>query len=147
MKKYNLEIIIFVVNSVYMILELVASRVLSLYFGSSNIVWTCIIGIILLSSSLGNYLGGIIADKKDINKNIKLMLMLLGLTIMIIPFIETIILYGISMLIDDIKIGAIISTFILTFVLPSMIIGILSPIIVKLKLNSLKNVGKISGNI
>ena len=52
MKKYNLEIIIFVVNAVYMILELIASRVLSPYFGNSNIVWTCVIGIILFSNAI-----------------------------------------------------------------------------------------------
>ena len=59
-KKYKIEIILFVVNSIYMILELIASRLLSPYFGSTNIVWTSIIGIILLSTSIGNYVGGII---------------------------------------------------------------------------------------
>ena len=54
MRKYRYEIVIFIVNAVGMILELVASRVLSPYFGSSNIVWTSVIGIILLSSSIGN---------------------------------------------------------------------------------------------
>ena len=56
-KKYQFEIIIFVVDAVYMMLELVASRVLSPYFGTANIVWTSIIGIILLSNSVGSYLG------------------------------------------------------------------------------------------
>ena len=60
MKKSKLMIIIFLVNAVYMILELVASRVLSPYFGSSNVVWTSVIGIILLSSSVGNYIDNFI---------------------------------------------------------------------------------------
>jgi hypothetical protein len=63
MKKYKLEIVLFVINGIYMILELIASRLLSPYFGSSNLVWTSIIGIILLSNSIGNYIGGKIADK------------------------------------------------------------------------------------
>ena len=71
MKKIRYDIIIFFVNAICMILELVASRVLSPYFGSSNLVWTAVIGIILLSSSIGNYYGGIIADKKDVNNNEK----------------------------------------------------------------------------
>lgn len=49
MKKYRIEIILFVVEAVCMILELVASRILSPYFGSSNLVWTSVIGIILAS--------------------------------------------------------------------------------------------------
>ena len=48
-KKYRFEVIIFLVEAVCMILELVASRVLSPYFGNSNIVWTSVIAIILLS--------------------------------------------------------------------------------------------------
>ena len=58
MKKYKLEVVLFVINAIYMILELIASRLLSPYFGSSNLVWTSIIGIILLSNSIGNYIGG-----------------------------------------------------------------------------------------
>ena len=68
MKKYKFEIIIFIVNAVYMILELIASRILSPYFGSSSIVWTSVIGIIMLSSSIGNYIGGIIADNLESRK-------------------------------------------------------------------------------
>ena len=49
MKKYRTEIILFVVEAICMILELVASRILSPYFGSSNLVWTSVIGIILAS--------------------------------------------------------------------------------------------------
>ena len=65
---YRYEIIIFVVDAICMILELIASRLLSPYFGSSNIVWTSVIGIILLSSSLGNYIGGKIADRENKEK-------------------------------------------------------------------------------
>ena len=67
LKRYRYEIIIFIANAICMILELIASRLLSPYFGSSNIVWTSVIGIILLSSSIGNYLGGKIADKNHSN--------------------------------------------------------------------------------
>ncbi len=49
MKKYRFEIILFVVEAICMILELVASRALAPYFGSSNFVWTSVIGIILAS--------------------------------------------------------------------------------------------------
>ena len=74
MKKYRLEIIIFIINAIYMVLELIASRILSPYFGNSNLVWTSVIGIILLSTSVGNYIGGIIADKKDSKKAMKIIL-------------------------------------------------------------------------
>ncbi len=146
MKKYRLEIIIFLVNAVYMILELVASRVLSPYFGSSNIVWTSVIGIILLSNSIGNYLGGKIADKGQANKNIKLILSISGIMVLVLPLIQKNILSIISSAIGDSRIGAIIGT-ILLFFLPSMFIGFLSPIIIKAKLNNLEKAGEVSGII
>lgn len=146
MKKYKLEIIIFLVNAVYMILELVASRVLSPYFGSSNTVWTSVIGIILLSSSIGNYLGGKIADKNNSEKNIRVILAISGVLVCILPLIQKTILTLISNTIIDLKIGAIIATIILFF-LPSMFIGFLSPIIIKLKLENLEQAGKVSGGI
>lgn len=150
-KRYRLEIILFIVNIIYMILELIASRILSPYFGSSNLVWTSVIGIILLSTSVGNYLGGIIADKerqniKSLKTDIYIILLITGILIFIIPLIQKEFIQIIISFIKSIKIGAIISTIVLFF-LPSMFIGVLSPIIIKIKMNNLKSVGKISGGI
>ena len=64
MKKYLLEITVFICGALGMILELVAARVLSPYVGSSNLIWTTIIGIMLTSMSIGYWMGGKIADKK-----------------------------------------------------------------------------------
>ena len=65
-KNQKYKVFILIVEAICMRLELCASRVLSPYFGNSNIVWTSVIGIILLSSSIGNYIGGKIADKKSL---------------------------------------------------------------------------------
>lgn len=146
MKKYRLEIVLFIVNAIYMILELIASRLLSPYFGSSNLVWTSIIGIILLSNSIGNYIGGKIADKNCSKDNLKLILKVSGIMVLIIPFIQDYILYTTATLISSIKIGAIVSSILLFFV-PSMFFGFFSPIIIKLKMNDLENVGTTSGKI
>jgi len=146
MRKYRYEIIIFVVDAICMILELIASRVLSPYFGNSNIVWTSVIGIILLSSSIGNYIGGKIADKEEREKSLKIVLLSTSIFIFIIPLIQKYILTSITGEITDIKIGAIISTIILFFV-PSLLMGIITPIILKLKLDNLDTVGKMSGKI
>ena len=67
MKKYKLEITVFLCGALSMVLELIASRILSPYVGSSNLVWTVIIGIMLTSMSLGYWLGGKVADKNKEN--------------------------------------------------------------------------------
>ena len=70
-KKYILEISVFVCGAVVMIFELVGSRVLVI-FGTSIFVWTSLIGIILGSLSLGYYFGGKIADKNPSFSNLSL---------------------------------------------------------------------------
>ena len=46
-----------------MAVELGASRLLAPYFSSSQIVWTIIIGTIMIAMALGNVYGGRSADK------------------------------------------------------------------------------------
>ena len=150
-KKYKLEIVLFIVNAIYMILELIAQRILSPYFGSTNLVWTSVIGVILLSTSVGNYLGGKIADKskednQKLEKNIIISIIISGLLVWMIPITQRFFITTITSFISNIKIGAIIATLILFF-LPSMFIGTMSPIIIKRKMNKLENVGRTSGNI
>ncbi len=55
---------VFVSNAAFMTLELAASRVLAREFGASLYTWTTIIGVVLAGVTLGNYLGGRIADWK-----------------------------------------------------------------------------------
>jgi len=63
-KKYLLQIVVFTTGCIVMILEIVGSRVLAPYVGTSIFVWTSIIGVILASLSLGYYWGGKLADKR-----------------------------------------------------------------------------------
>ena len=49
-----------------MAVELGASRLLAPYFSSSQIVWTIIIGTIMIAMALGNIYGGRSADKSRI---------------------------------------------------------------------------------
>ncbi len=67
MKKYKLELTVFFSCALTMMLELIAARILSPYVGSSNLIWTTIIGIMLTSMSVGYWLGGKIADKNKEN--------------------------------------------------------------------------------
>ena len=145
-KEERYKIIIFVVEAICMILELVAQRVLSPYFGNSYIVWTCVIGIILLSSSIGNYIGGKMADKEDANVKLKTILYSAAVFILIIPISQKYILTNISNLFTDIKVGAIVGTVIFFFI-PSLLLGLLNPIIIKLNLKDIDTAGSVSGKV
>lgn len=53
-----LEVVVFLCGAVVMILELVGSRLLAPYLGSSIIIWSSLIGTILGCLSLGYWWGG-----------------------------------------------------------------------------------------
>src|SRR5213596_1143117 len=56
-------LVVFVASCCTLILELVAGRILAPYIGVSLYTWTSIIGVILAGISLGNFLGGRLADR------------------------------------------------------------------------------------
>src|SRR5512132_4009275 len=54
----------FISSTCTMVIELVAGRIMAPYIGVSLYTWTSIIGIVLAGISLGNYLGGRVADRR-----------------------------------------------------------------------------------
>lgn len=147
MKNHKLEIIAFLSGCLVMILELVGSRILSPYFGNSIYIWTGMIGVILGFLSLGYYYGGIWADKNASNDNLSKVLWYAGIcTYAIATFKEPILQTISSLTSGDIRSGSILSIIFL-FGPVSTLLGCVTPVIVKLKLDSLNNVGKDIGKI
>ena len=145
MKKYILEITVFICGAIGMILELVAARVLSPYVGSSNLIWTTIIGVMLISMSIGYWLGGKKADK-DPNKNTLSNLIILGaLTASLIPLLEVVLVNNLTKISNDLVGIALISSAII-FGIPSFVVATVSPFAVKLRDKEYENLGEISGS-
>ncbi|HPI67044.1 MAG TPA: fused MFS/spermidine synthase [bacterium] len=145
-KNYVLEIAVFVCGAVVMIFELVGSRVLGPYFGTSIFVWTGLIGIILGSLSIGYYWGGKIADKKTEIKILSLIILLSAVTIGLINFFKDFLLTFLQLSIENIKISTVIASIIL-FSPPSVLLGMVSPYAAKIKLNNLNTSGSVIGNL
>lgn len=138
--------VLFILNAVGMILELVASRLLSPYFGNSNFVWTAIIGIILLASSFGNIIGGKFTSLKNPRYWNGLLLIFASVYIALIPLSDVPILTSISDADMGVQLAAVISSIVF-FLIPATILGIITPIIVKERVGDGKNKGKESGCI
>ena len=148
MKKYKLEITVFLSGALTMMLELIAARVLSPYVGSSNLIWTTIIGIMLICMSLGYWFGGKIADKNKENDTriLSNFLLISAIATSLIPILEVEFIDGLSSLSDNLVLVAIICATV-TFGAPSFVLATVSPIAVKIKNNSLDNIGSTSGKI
>ncbi|MCD4747143.1 MAG: fused MFS/spermidine synthase [Bacteroidales bacterium] len=146
MKKFLLEIIVFVCGAVVMAFEILGSRVLGPYVGTSISVWTSIIGVILGSLSLGYWLGGRIADRNPSFKTLSVIIFLSAVFIAISTLIKAFLLNFLLDFIIDIRWVSVIASLIL-FAIPSILLGMVSPYAVKLKIKSLSKSGSTAGNL
>ena len=146
MKKYILEFVVFISGAVVMIFELVGSRILAPYMGTSLVVWTSIIGIILGSLSLGYFLGGKIADIKPNYKQLSFIILMAAVFIFFTAVLKDLILGNILSFIKDLRISGAIASIIL-FAPASIGLGMVSPYAVKLKIKNLNNTGSTVGNL
>ncbi len=145
-KKYNLEIAVFLSGAVVMVLELVGSRLLAPYVGTSLYVWASLIGVILASLSLGYYSGGRLADQRPSFFVFSLLLLAAAVFIIFIAVGNGFILAALGGLEIDLRSQALLATIIL-FALPSIFLGMVSPYAVKLKLRNLRLSGSTVGNL
>lgn len=144
--KYILEFTVFMCGAVVMVFELVGSRVLGPYFGTSIFVWTGLIGIIMGSLSIGYYLGGKIADKKPNFDSLSLIIFLAAISIGITIFIKDFLLIALQFYFGDIRIASVFASVILFFP-ASVLLGMVSPYAVKLKIENLNTSGSTVGNL
>lgn len=129
-----------------MIYEIIGSRLLAPYIGTSLYVWTSIIGVILAALSLGYWLGGKTADKKPDLKILASIIFLAGGAIAATIFFKDIILVFIAQISLILEIKSVIAALIL-FAPASILLGFVTPYAVKLKLSTLEDTGKTVGRL
>ncbi len=135
-----------------MAVELGASRLLAPYFSSSQIVWTIIIGTIMIAMALGNIYGGKSADKNPNPDKLYARLILAALWIAAIPFLGKFVILGISALLvvtvnTNFLIWAAFITCMVVFVFPLFLLGTVTPSLVKYTVDSLDDSGKTVGTL
>lgn len=140
MLKYLYILSSFTAGFALMTLELVSARIMAPIVGSSIFTWTSVIGITLLGLSLGSYLGGIIIDKYKNNRFLASAFILSSIFIFIIPLLEKTARSFIFINLDILWIVIIISLFL--FLLPSLSIGLLQPMILKMYADNFLEIGK-----
>ena len=62
--RFALELAVFTCGGLVMVYEIIGSRIVSPFIGTSTYVWTSLIGVILAALSLGYWLGGRMADRR-----------------------------------------------------------------------------------
>ena len=135
-----------------MAVELGASRLLAPYFSSSQIVWTIIIGTIMIAMALGNIYGGRSADKDPNPDKLYKRIMVAALWIALIPVVGKYIIIGISgLLVFTINTGFLIvaafAACMVVFVFPLFLLGTVTPSLAKYTVDSLDDSGKVIGSL
>lgn len=135
-----------------MAIELGASRLLAPYFSSSQIVWTIIIGAIMIAMALGNIWGGRLADKNPSPDKMYFRVLIVAVWTAAIPFVGKYVIALVSLMLallagENFLIWASLLSCILLFVFPLMLLGSVSPALVKYAVKSLDENGKIVGEL
>jgi spermidine synthase len=139
-----LRFVVFGSGAVLMALEIVGSRILAPYFGSSVYVWGSLISIFLAALSLGYYFGGVAADRWPRPRVLAGTLGTAGGLILLLPVISRPILEAFSLWDLGPRMSPLLASVVL-FALPSVLMGATSPFAIKLAATTLATVGNTAG--
>ena len=124
---------VFLAAACIMTVEILSTRLVARYLGSSLYTWTTAIGVVLAGISLGNYWGGRLADRYDPRRTLSLLFIASSVGCITIPFVNGLLgqwsyLEGFSWPVR------ILIHFCLTFLLPATLMGTMSPVVAKMAL-------------
>ena len=135
-----------------MAVELGASRLLAPYFSSSQIVWTIIIGTIMIAMALGNIYGGRSADRNPDPGRLYRRILIAAVWIAAIPVLGKYLILGIAAVVifsvnTNFLIIAAFAACMVIFVFPLFLLGTVTPSLAKFSVGSLEDSGKTVGNL
>jgi len=136
----------FVSGGVLLGVELAASRVLAPYFGNSLFVWGALIGVVLTGLSIGYWLGGMIVDRIPRASLVVTVLILGGVAVLAIPFVDDPVLEAIVEWDPGPRADPLIAA-VLLFGPASVLLASVTPIVVRLLIRSLATAGRTAGRL
>ncbi len=135
-----------------MAIEMGASRLLTPYFSSSQIIWTVIIGTIMIAMAIGNVWGGRSADKDPDPARLYKRLLIAAIWTAAIPLLGRFVILGVTFVVIKIVssnylVWASMLSCLLLFVFPLLLLGTVTPSLMKYATRSLNDNGKVVGTL
>lgn len=141
-----LQFLVFVSGATVMILEMVSARFFAPYIGTSITVWTSVIGIIMAGLSAGYYLGGMLGDAWKSKRKLRAILFLAALWIgLLAAFHRPAVGWFTSVIHDPVWLAIAAAASLL--LIPSVLLGSVTPYAVRLTAHDVKHVGRIAGTL
>ncbi|MDO8598525.1 MAG: fused MFS/spermidine synthase, partial [bacterium] len=149
----NYFITAFLSGAAVMVAEISAARAIAPHFGASVVVWTNVIGIILIALSSGYWVGGRIVDRHADMRLLGAIIAAAGV-LLILPAFATPFIAG-SLIGELLRAGSgflvlLIGSFVsvvLLFALPIFLLGMVSPFLVKLAADGRTDIGAVAGRL
>jgi spermidine synthase len=149
MRKY-LYLTVFISGMTTLAIEMTAERLLGSVFGTSNLVWASIIGLILMYLTAGYFLGGYLADRFPAFRVFYSILVWAAILVTISTVLARPVLRLASQAFDELQLGPLFGSFavvLLLFAVPVTLMGTASPFAIRLAVHDTRTVGIISGRI
>jgi spermidine synthase len=137
---------VFFSSACIMTLELVAGRLIARHLGSSLYTWTSVIGIVLLGITIGNYLGGRLADRFNARKALAILLGISSIACVVTVVLNNTVGEWIWLWKLNWPTHVFTHVF-LAFMLPSTLLGTISPVVAKMALDKGLPTGRTVGDI
>src|SRR5271170_7275365 len=135
---------LFAAGASTLVLEIVGTRVISPYYGSSLYCWSALITVTLIALACGYSLGGRWADQSPNLTLFARLLCLAGFAVALIPGLRMLVLQKTTPL--GIQWGALTSALLL--IAPALVLlSALGPLAIKLRTEAMASVGKSAGDI
>lgn len=146
----SLPLLVFVVGAGTLGAEMAAARLLAPYFGDSTLIWANTIGVVLVSLSLGYWLGGRFADDHPEERKLRQLVLVSAVLFAAIPLIAGPFLDLAVQGLDEIDAGAFVGSLIGMLGLiavPLILIGAVSPWAVRLAVDDVRTAGRTAGRL
>jgi tetratricopeptide (TPR) repeat protein/predicted membrane-bound spermidine synthase len=137
---------VFISSGCIMILELVAGRLTARYLGSSLYTWTSVIGVVLAGITIGNYLGGRIADKFPAGKALSALFAISSAACVMVVVMNNLV-GGFTFLWQFSLPVRVFGHVFVVFLIPSTLLGTISPVVAKMALDRGLPAGRTVGDI
>lgn len=141
---------VFIAGMTTLGIELTASRLLGSVFGTSNIVWANIIGLMLIYLSVGYFIGGRWADRNPRHEAFYRLLAWAAFTAGLIPIVARPVLLAAADAVERLNTAVMVGSFLSILVLfsvPITLLGCVSPFAIRLSIEDAGKAGRTSGQI
>ncbi|MBX3081767.1 MAG: fused MFS/spermidine synthase [Anaerolineae bacterium] len=145
-----LMLTVFVSGMTSLAIEVTAARLLQTTFGSSNLIWANIIGLMLVYLTVGYFIGGRVADRDPRPLTFYRIVTWGAFLCGLVPMIADPVIKAASSAVYSFAAGAALAAFVATLVLfsiPVILLGCVSPFAIRLAVTDPASTGKLAGQM